>query len=271
MAFLLEILKLEMRARFYSPRTIQAYSSALREVYAFFKKPLQSLSPLDYKQFFNYKIQKGASGSTISVYANAINFVMVHIYKKAAYTKLTHPRKSRKLPVVLSRLEIQKLLAATQNKKHHALLSLAYGAGLRVSEVVALRVCDMDFESHVVMVRQGKGRKDRMTVLPEKIIPILKTFVFGKLGESYLFESERGGKLTSRTAQAVFYHALQKAHIQKHASFHSLRHSFATHLLENGTDIRYIQELLGHANIRTTERYTHVSHMNLRSIKSPLL
>ena len=150
------------------------------------------------------------------------------------------------------------------------MISLAYGAGLRVSEVVKIRVKDLNFLEKIIYVRQAKGNKDRITVLPEKLLPDLKDFAFKKNKDDFLFESERGGLLTTRTAQKIFSSALLKAGISADATFHSLRHSFATHLLENGTDIRYIQALLGHRSIRTTQRYTQVSASGIRNIKSPL-
>ena len=149
------------------------------------------------------------------------------------------------------------------------LVSLAYGAGLRVSEAVNLKVRDLNLEELTIHIRQAKGKKDRLTLIPEKLVNDLKNLMAGKDGGEYAFASERGGKLTDRTAQAVFEHALKKSGIKKGATFHSLRHSFATHLLENGTDVRYVQELLGHANIRTTQIYTHVTNPAIKNIKSP--
>ena len=150
------------------------------------------------------------------------------------------------------------------------MIAVAYGAGLRVSEIVRLKVADVDLKELTLMVRQGKGKKDRLTVLSKKIIEELVELMSGKENNDYIFESERGGRLTEATAQKVFYTALKKADIKKPASFHSLRHSFATHLLENGVDVRYVQELLGHANIRTTQIYTKVTNPQLKNIKSPL-
>lgn len=150
------------------------------------------------------------------------------------------------------------------------MLGLAYGAGLRVSEVVALKVPDLDFNELTIHIKQAKGRKDRISVVPEKLRMDLTNLMAGKEHVEYVFASERGGKLTTRTAQKIFEHALVRANINKPATFHSLRHSFATHLLENGVDIRYVQVLLGHNNIRTTQRYTQVTNPKLKSIKSPL-
>lgn len=162
------------------------------------------------------------------------------------------------------------MIELTLNTKHRMMLAVAYAAGLRVSEVVNLKVKDVDLSGLTIMVRQGKGKKDRMTVISETLLPELSELVKGKKGEEYVFESERGGKLTEATAQKVFGQALERAGIKKPATFHSLRHSFATHLLENGTDVRFVQELLGHANIRTTQIYTHVTNPMIRNIKSPL-
>ena len=150
------------------------------------------------------------------------------------------------------------------------MVALAYAAGLRVSEVVKLKVSDLDAEELTLTVRQGKGKKDRLTIISSKIAEDLEQLIKGKRGGDYIFESERGGRLTEMSAQKVFYTALKKAGIKKPASFHSLRHSFATHLLENGVDVRYVQELLGHANIRTTQIYIKVTNPSLKNIKSPL-
>src|SRR3989344_1869259 len=161
-------------------------------------------------------------------------------------------------------------LESTQNTKHKLLLSLSYGAGLRVSEVIVLKVKDIDFDEMTIHIKNAKGQKDRISVLPEKLIDNLKVLLSEKTSNDFVFASERGGKLTTRTAQKVFERSLKKAEIKKDATFHSLRHSFATHLLENGVDVRYVQELLGHQNIRTTQIYTHVTNPSLKNIKSPL-
>ena len=133
-----------------------------------------------------------------------------------------------------------------------------------------MRVRDIDIGMKTIRVQLGKGNKDRLSVLSDKIIQDLEKCMMDKIGNAYLFESERGGKLTTSTAQLVFQQCLKKSGIQKEATFHSLRHSFATHLLENGTDVRYVQALLGHANIRTTQIYTHVTNPMIKNIKSPL-
>ena len=174
------------------------------------------------------------------------------------------------MPVVLSRTEIFKILKSLQNPKHKLLLALAYGAGLRVSEVVSLKVQDLDCQELTVHIKKAKGQKDRISILPERLVIDFKNIIAEKTKEEFLFASERGGKLTIRSAQKIFANALHNSCINKDATFHSLRHSFATHLLENGTDVRYVQELLGHQNIRTTQRYTRVTNPRIKNIKSPL-
>ncbi len=162
------------------------------------------------------------------------------------------------------------MIDCTSNLKHRTLLAITYAAGLRVSETVRLRVQDIDLNGLTVTVRQGKGKKDRLTVFSAVLAPEIQKCMVGKEGSDYLFASERGGRLVEATAQKVFYQAMRRVGIIKPATFHSLRHSFATHLLENGTDVRFVQELLGHANIRTTQIYTHVTNPSLKNIKSPL-
>ncbi len=184
--------------------------------------------------------------------------------------KVPFSKKPKKLPIVLTLKEIKKIIETINNPKHKLLITLSYGAGLRVSEAVSLKVKDVQPEELTLHIKQAKGKKDRLTVMPKKLKNELELLIAGKNINDYLFESQRGGKLTTRTAQKIFEKALKKSGVKKEASFHSLRHSFATHLLENGVDIRCVQELLGHKNIRTTQRYTQVTNPQLKNIKSPL-
>ena len=270
MANLIEIITQEMKLRNYSPKTINAYTRVVKDIYTFYKRPLRDLSTEEIKHYLYAQQQRNLSSQTIALFANALNFLYTQIYQQKDYVKIRHPKQSQRLPVILSREEIKSLIKATENTKHRLLLALTYAAGLRVSEVVCLRVRDVDLDGLTLTVRQGKGRKDRLTVISSALIPDLIKMLAGKSGGDYVFASERGGRLTSATAQKVFYQALRRVEIQKPATFHSLRHSFATHLLENGVDVRYVQELLGHANIRTTQIYTHVTNPSIKNIKSPL-
>jgi len=242
----------------------------LKEYFKFKQRDLRRLEVGSIKAFLHARARIGSSAQTRAVMLGAVKYYYHNVVGTKRQIEIRTGRREHRLPVVLSREEINRVLAATTNRKHRLLLAIAYGAGLRVSEVAGLRVMDVDLDVLVVNVRQGKGKRDRITVLPEKITTVLRAFVTGRGGGDYLFPSERGGRLTTRTCQKVFAHALRGAGIQRGASFHSLRHSFATHLLENGTDIRYVQELLGHRNIRTTQRYTQVTNPSLRSIRSPL-
>ncbi|QQR55559.1 tyrosine-type recombinase/integrase [Candidatus Peregrinibacteria bacterium] len=264
----LEKMRRELRLRHYSPKTNQNYVRCV-ELY------LRGKGNLDFeeehlKDFLLGKLDNGAAPETVNLYLNAVKFFYKVVVGYHGKIELRFARRNFRLPVVLSREEIQRILDGILNKKHRLLLALAYGAGLRVSEVVNLRAEDIDLSRNLIMVREGKGGKDRITLLPEKLLSELRVSVNGMAGFGILFESERGGKLTVRTAQKVFKQALRRTGIQKMASFHSLRHSFATHCLENGVDVRYVQTLLGHSNIRTTQRYTQVSQTSLNRIRSPL-
>lgn len=183
---------------------------------------------------------------------------------------LKFAKRSNKLPIVLSREEIKNIIDAIKTPKHKLIISLAYDAGLRISEVVNLKVKDVNLKELTIHLKNAKGKKDRITNFPEKIKTDLQNLIAGKIPNNYFFESELGGKLTERTAQKDFENALQSAGIKKDATFHSLRHSFATHLLENGVDVRYVQELMGRQNIRTTQVYTKLTNPKLKSIKSSL-
>ncbi|OGY86227.1 MAG: hypothetical protein A2233_01170 [Candidatus Kerfeldbacteria bacterium RIFOXYA2_FULL_38_24] len=270
MSNFIETIKQKMRLKNYSPKTISAYTSVAKDVYRYFQKPLAILSNEQIEKYLHYKLDSGVQPQTIRLYVQAIHFVMLQICQRHDFIKIPYAKKPSKLPEILTNSEINQLLTLTKNLKHRTLMALAYATGLRVSEVVNLKIQDLDYANKTVFVRQGKGRKDRLTIFSEKLIVPLQKLTRHKIPSDYVFESNRGGKLTTTTAQKVFKQALLRAHIVKPATFHSLRHSFATHLLENGTDIRYIQKLLGHNNIRTTMRYTQVTTQALKNIKSPL-
>lgn len=184
---------------------------------------------------------------------------------------LERPKKEKKLPEILSKNEISKLLKAVKNLKHKAILYLVYSAGLRVGEVVKLKPTDIDSDRMLIHIIQGKGKKDRYTILSETALSILRQYVKVYKPEHWLFPGQHPDKhLTERSVQKVFGNARIDAKIRKDVSVHNLRHSFATHLLEGGVNLRYIQELLGHSSSKTTEIYTHVTQKNLSNIISPL-
>ena len=259
----------ELKLRNYSPRTIKGYTNCLKRFFSEIKN-YQQYNETNIRSFLLNKFDKGYAPKTVHLYLNAIKFYyneIIHIHQKI---NIRFPKITKKLPVILSRNEIGKIIDVTRNSKHKTLLSLAYGSGLRVSEIVSLKVKDINLDDLTLHIKEAKGQRDRITLISEKITPYLNEFTIWKKGNDYLLPSERGSKLSTRSAQKVFQNALQKANIQKDATFHSLRHSFATHLLEDGVDIRYIQKLLGHKDIRTTQIYTQVTSYALKKIKSPL-
>ncbi len=267
-----ELLRMEteLRLRGYSPKTIRNYFQCLRGYFECCVTPIRYVDIDQIRKFLLKKQSQDYAPQTVNLYLNAIKFYYKEVVKSKVNIDLKFAKRTRKLPIVLSRSEIQRMLSVVQNRKHRLLIALAYGAGLRISETVSLKVKDIQLEEGFIHIKSAKGKKDRLTLLPDKLLTDLLEFIEGKDGNDWLFHSERGGYITSRTAGKVFENALEKASIQKDATFHSLRHSFATHLLENGTDIRFVQKLLGHNNIQTTQKYTQVTNPTLRNIKSPL-
>lgn len=265
----LERYERELRIRNYSPRTVRSYLACLR-VFLAFHRSTAAVSGEDVRRFLDHLQRSGVSPQTLNVHLQAIKTFAASILHVPLGVDVHYAKRPSRLPVVLTREEVARVLSAMTNRKHRLLVALAYGAGLRVSEVVNLRVRDLDIPARMLTVRQGKGQRDRVSTLPDRLREGLQWLIAGRDGAAFLFESERGGALAARSAQAIFARALARAGIRKAATFHSLRHSFATHLLENGVDVRYVQELLGHANIRTTQLYTHVTNPQLKNIKSPL-
>jgi len=260
----------ELKYRNYSSKTIDSYLSCLKDFFNYLGVDYNKYNEFKIKEYLIKKKEAGRSGQTINVYLNAIKFYYENIIKIPFKINLRYAKKPKRLPIILSRKEIDIIIDSIKNSKHRLMIALAYGAGLRVSEVVRLKVTDLNFERLSIHIKQSKGAKDRITVMPEKLKNDLINICTGKSPTDYIFASERGGRLTERTAQKVFENTLKIANIKKSATFHSLRHSFATHLLENGIDVRYVQELLGHQNIRTTQIYTHLTNLAMKNIKSPL-
>ncbi|MCK8489976.1 site-specific integrase [Paenibacillus sp. MBLB2552] len=226
------------------------------------------------KQYALQLLEQGHSSAYVNQAISALRFLAVEVLKQPSeQTKYIRPQKEKKLPYILSEQEVLRVIQAPTNLKHRTMLYLAYASGLRVSEVVRLKITDIDPERGILRVRQGKGKKDRHTLLSQTAWDMIQRYVEAeRLSTSmWLFPGQHpGSHLHERSLQKVFKEALLTSGITKQVGIHVLRHSFATHLLENGTDLRYIQELLGHASPTTTERYTHVSTKNLKRIQSPL-
>jgi len=260
----------ELRLRNYSPKTVQNYLACLRGYFGYLGFGYQFCDVQKIRSFLLKKQDDGFAPQTVNLYLNAIKFYYYQTLGVSQKINVRFAKRTKKLPVVLTREEIERLINCINNRKHKVLIALAYGAGLRVSEVVSLKVKDIRLDELTLHIRQAKGKKDRLTLLSVKLIDDLWYLMKGKDMNDFVFDSQRGGRLTTRTAGKIFEKAILKVGIQKDATFHSLRHSFATHLLENGTDIRYVQVLLGHNNIQTTQKYTKVTNPQLRKIKSPL-
>ena len=261
-----------MKIRNFSPRTIKSYSYYITEILDYTRKSPKNINSQDVRDYLEKLVNRRCSASTLKLAYSALKLYFGKILHRRFFVFLPRAKTEKKLPVVLNKEEVKKLLNSVLNEKHKLILSLIYSAGLRVSEVVKIKVQDLDFENRILSIRQSKGKKDRITIFAEKLGVELKEYIVEntKRGLDLLFDSNRGGKLTMRTIQKIFSNALDNSKINKKASCHSLRHSFATHLLENGTDIRYIQELLGHRKLETTQIYTKVANNKLRDIKNPL-
>ncbi|HEX8974553.1 MAG TPA: site-specific tyrosine recombinase/integron integrase [Patescibacteria group bacterium] len=264
-------LEREMKIRGFSRRTIESYLLYNRLFLEFAGKSPKEVINEDIRRYLESLKDRGCANSTLNVALNALKFYYGQILKRKFFFDVKGAKKSNYLPVVLSKEEIARMLEVTKNPKHHFLISLMYSAGLRVSECVKIKMRDFDLDRKMIVVRQGKGNKDRCTLLSEKLVPTLKKQLMLKKPADYLFTGMDGkSHLTAESAEKIIKKAVGLAGISKEVSCHTLRHSFATHLLEAGTSIRYIQELLGHARIETTQIYTKVANNNLQTIKSPL-
>ena len=270
--FHLMVLRQEIIIRNYSRHTLQLYLFYNRELLKVSHKAPNEIENEHIKKYLEYLVTgKEASPSTINTAIDALKFFYGEMKGRQFMYSCTRPKKGVRLPVVMNTVELSALFKVCTNIKHRTVLITAYSSGLRISEVVSLMIEDVDFERMMIRVKQGKGRKDRYTILSEKAKLQLLDYMSEYQPISWLFPGQNYRKhITIRTIQHVFEHTVLSAGIRKSVTFHSLRHSFATHLLENGIDIRYIQELLGHKSVRTTEIYTHVSMRRMEKIKSPL-
>jgi integrase/recombinase XerD len=262
-----------LQSKRYSESTIGTYADALSTFLRFYaNKVFSEIDNADVIKFNNdYILQNKFSSSYQNQVVNAIKLFFRTIENKVMETEKVHrPRTEKLLPNVLSKEEIKAILNAPSNIKHKAMLSLIYSCGLRRSELLNLKLTDIDSKRGLVIIRQAKGRKDRIAPLSEKILKLLRDYYNAHKPNVWLFEGQdKKSQYDERSLANVLKQALEKSGISKPVSLHWLRHSYATHLLENGTDLRYIQEILGHSSSRTTEIYTHVSNHNIQRITSP--
>lgn len=262
----------ELIIRNYSPCTQRSYLSSLRKFLNYFnlKHPPQINGDFLKEYLYYLKTECHFSYSSLKHTLAMLRFLYSEVIK--------HPidfdfdlkiRQNFPLPTVLSAQEIQTIFDNILNLKHKTILMTIYACGLRISEAINLKINDIDSDRMLIRISQAKGRKDRQVILSERLLKILREYCQVYKPNDYLFEGIDGGRYSTRSIQAIFRSAVRKAKINKKVSVHTLRHSFATHLLDRGTDIRYIQELLGHRHLSTTQVYTHVSIYNISKIKSP--
>jgi site-specific recombinase XerD len=257
----------------YSSNTIKTYTSYFTQFQEYFGN--DHLHHVSTEQINSYILElvnkSGISPSQQNQRINSIKFYYEKVLgREKEYYKIERPRKERKLPTVLTKREVQQILENIKNVKHKCILTTIYSAGLRRSELINLKVSDIDSKRGLIKIRGSKGKKDRYTLLSVELIKLLRKYyrIYGP--DDWLFEGQHGHQYSATSIARILQKALRKAGIQKHATPHSLRHSFATHLLEQGTNLRYIQEILGHEDPKTTQIYTHVATNEISKIRSPL-
>jgi site-specific recombinase XerD len=270
-AFTTYIETLQLKA--YSKNTINTYRNEFIQLLLTLKgHKVEDLTPDRLRSYFLYCVNTlQLSENTLHSRINAVKFYFEKVLKREKFFyEIPRPKKPSILPKAIHAQDIKRLFEVTTNLKHNTMLKLCYGMGLRVSEIVNLKITDIDSKSMQVFIERAKGKKDRYVNLPDTLLEQLRAYFIKYKPKKYLFEGQYGAQYSTRSAQSVFTTAMKKANINKDVGIHGLRHSFATQLLEAGTDITFIQELLGHKDIKTTQRYTHVSMQSIKNIKSPL-
>jgi len=269
----IEQFKQWLQSKRYSDNTVKTYTDALKSFLLFYNtKPIEAITNEDIIIYNNdFILENKLSASYQNQIVNAVKLFFRTIENKVMNEQLIHrPKSEKKLPNVLSKEEVKLILNAHCNIKHKAMLSLIYSCGLRRSELLKLKPLDIDSKRNIITIRAAKGKKDRIVPLSEKILAMLREYYKSNKPKTWLFEGQNTGEQYSeKSLQSVLKQALEKVNNKKPVTLHWLRHSYATHLLESGTDLRYIQELLGHSSSKTTEIYTHVSTKNIQQIKSP--
>ncbi len=268
----------DMTVRGFAPKTQTGYIRAVRNFTAFFGRPPDRASSEDLRRYQLHLRSLGTSATSMNAAATALRFFFeVTLGRRETAAALTSVRQPQRLPVLLSPQEVARLLDHAPGLKARAALSLAYGAGLRASEVVFLKVTDIDSARHVIRIEQAKGRKDRNAKLSDNLLELLRAWWRAgretgvMLPGGWLFPGQNPvNPMTARQLSRIFHGAKEAAGIDKKVSLHTLRHCFATHLLEQGVDIRVIQILLGHKKLETTARYSHIANATLKAVKSPL-
>ena len=264
-------LETELKLRGFSKNTVKTYTTINQKFLDFIKKQPEDITQDDIKLYLSEVIsEKEPKARTISLMISGLKFFYKDVLEKEIFTKIKAPKIQRNLPTVLTKDEIKLMLKQKMILKHRLLIEFMYSSGLRVSEVVSLKIMDLEFDEKMGTVREGKGKKDRNIILSESLIKHLKRYLDTREEVSEYVFPGREGHLTERMAQKVVKTISLRAGIKKNVYCHALRSTFATHLLEEGVDIRIIQELLGHADLSTTQIYVKVSKEQLKKVKSPL-
>ena len=266
-----EAMQREMALSGFTPRTQKTYLAWMRRLIRHVRVAPGEISESQVREYLAFLAQRGLSPSSINQAISAMAFFFRHVLARPWQLQITYQRAPQRLAVVLSREEVMRLLAAVPTLRERAAMEIAYGAGLRLSEVLSLKLTDVDGERMILRVDQGKGRKDRNVMLSPKLLETLRTYWRQSRPRVWLFPGHGGKRhLHPTILQRAFKHAKEEARITKPVSFHSLRHTFATHLLESGVNVRTIQALLGHRSLGSTQRYVHVAGDYLRQTRSPL-
>lgn len=265
-----EAIRKECSRRRLSSRTIKTYQLCVKIFLNRTNKSIDKLSKKDVREFLEYLSEKGRAGKTLNVYHMAIRLFMEDILHKRMWLNIKYSKTPKRLPVVLSKEEIKRLLEEIINEKHKLMVEMLYSAGLRVSELINLKVEDLDIENNYGFVRHGKGNKDRIFIIAESIKQKISNIILKENLSGFLFVSMRKKKYDSVTIRKIIKDATKKAKINKRVSPHTLRHSFATHLIENGYSVSEVQSLLGHKSPETTFIYLHSASPTLIKVKSPL-
>jgi integrase/recombinase XerD len=262
-----------LKGKRYSKSTIQTYTFFVADFVNFYtKKPLEEITNRDVELFIEKVfIERTYSVSSQRQFISALKiFIIFYPHTKINDLVLERPKGSRKLPSVLSQEEVLAIIQSTRNLKHRAILALIYSCGLRISELINLKLTDFHLERKQLIVKDGKGRKDRYVSLADSFLPLLSNYYHSYTPKIYFVEGQNGGKYSAESVRQFLRRSCLNAKIKKNVTPHTLRHSYATHLLENGVDIRYIQSLLGHSRPETTMIYTHVKRKDLMAIQNPL-
>jgi len=265
--------KLEKRLKLkgFSPRTVKSYKYNISNFLRFSNKKPENVQKEDIETYFMTLINKGSQSNTVRLNYSCLKFFFTWVVpRNINFHSIDQPKKKKSLPKVLTKTEIGKMISCTFNLKHKLLIELLYSSGLRVSEAINLKINEIDIENNIVRVNQGKGKKDRISILSERFKKDLLNYLCKERDNNIYLLCKGNSHIVLKTAQRIVGIAAKKAKLNKRVTPHMLRHSFATHLLENGTDIRYIQKLLGHSRLETTQIYTKVSNNDLKNIKSPL-